>query len=154
MKKHIHLGTDHAGFEYKEAIKAMLLKEGYQVTDHGAHQFEELDDYPDFVAPAAEAVSKDPEGSVAIVLGGSGEGEAMVANKFPGVRAALGFSEFVVKASREHNNANVLSLGQRTVTRDQALAFVKLWLGTPFAGDARHVRRLQKIAALEQKLLS
>jgi ribose 5-phosphate isomerase B len=150
--KTVYLGTDHAGFKYKEAIKKMLVAEGYTVEDMGAHTYEELDDYPDFVFPAAQAVSQDPENRVAIVLGGSGEGEAMVANKLPGVRAAIGFSEFVVKASREHNNANVLSLGERTVSEADALKFVKLWLSTPFPGDERHVRRIEKIKVLEKKL--
>jgi ribose 5-phosphate isomerase B len=151
MKKVI-IGTDHAGFEYKEAIKEMLLKEGYEVEDKGALSYDELDDYPDYIYPVALAVAEDPDNRFGIVLGGSGEGEAIVANKVKGIRAAIGFSEFVVKACREHNNANILSLGERAVTKEEALKFVKLFLNTPFPGDQRHVRRIEKIKKLEDKL--
>jgi len=151
MKK-VYIGTDHAGFEYKEAIKKALIAEGYQVEDKGAFVYEEFDDYPDFIYPVAKAVSEDPENRVGIVLGGSGEGEAMVANKVPGIRCAIAFSEFVTKASREHNNANVLSFGERTITKEQAVAWAKLWLSTPFSGDERHLRRIQKIKKIEDEL--
>ena len=143
--KTIYIGTDHAGFEYKESIKEMLEGEGYEVVDKGALTFEKLDDYPDFIYPVAEAVSEDPENRVGIVLGGSGQGEAIVANKVKGVRAAIGFSEFAVKATREHNDSNVLSLGERTITKEEALQFVLLFLNTPFSGDERHIRRIDKI---------
>lgn len=151
MKK-IIIGTDHAGFEYKEAIKEMLKKEGYEVEDKGAHTYEKLDDYPDYIYPVAQAVAEDPDNRVGIVLGGSGQGEAIVANKVKGIRAAIGFSEFVVKATREHNNSNILSLGQRTISKEEALHFVKLFLETPFPEDERHVRRIDKIKKLEDKL--
>ena len=147
MKK-VYIGTDHAGFEYKEAIKEALMAEGYEVVDKGNTVYEELDDYPDFIYPVAKAVSEDLENSMGIVLGGSGQGEAMVANKVKGIRAAIAFSEFVVKASREHNNANVLSFGQRTVTKEQAVEWSKLWLKTPFPGEERHARRINKIKDL------
>ena len=152
MAKKIIIGTDHAGFEYKEAIKKALEGEGYEVVDKGALSYEELDDYPDYIYPVAEAVSEDPENRVGIVLGGSGQGEAIVANKVKGIRAAIGFNEFVVKASREHNNANILSLGERTITEEEAIQFVLLFLNTPFPEDERHVRRIEKIKKLEDKL--
>lgn len=151
--KTIYIGTDHAGFEYKEAIKKMLKGEGYEVVDKGALTFEKLDDYPDFIYPVAEAVAEDPENRVGIVLGGSGQGEAIVANKVKGIRAAIGFSEFVVKAAREHNDSNILSLGERTITKEEALQFVLLFLNTPFSGDERHIHRIEKIKDLESKLL-
>lgn len=150
--KTVYLGADHAGFEYKEAIKKFLEGEGYKVIDHGAHSYEKLDDYPDTIYPVARDVAEDPENRVGIVLGGSGQGEAMVANKVKGIRAAIGFSEFAVKATREHNNANILSLGERTISEEEALAFVKLFLDTPFSGDERHIRRIEKITELETKL--
>lgn len=151
MKK-VYIGTDHAGFEYKEAIKEALIADGYEVIDKGNTVYEELDDYPDFIYPVAEAVSEDLENSMGIVLGGSGQGEAFVANKVKGIRAAIAFSEFVVKASREHNNANVLSFGQRICTKEQAVEWSKLWLKTEFPGDERHVRRINKVKELEEKL--
>ena len=150
--KTVYIGTDHAGFEYKEAIKKVLEEEEYKVVDKGAYKYEELDDYPDFIYPVAEAVAEDPENRVGIVLGGSGQGEAIVANKVKGIRAAIGFSEFVVKACREHNNANVLSLGARTISEAEAIQFTLLFLNTPFSGDERHVRRIDKIKKLENRL--
>lgn len=150
MRKVI-IGSDHAGFKYKEAIKKVLEEEGYEVVDKGALTYEELDDYPDCIHPVAEAVADDPENRVGIVLGGSGQGEAIVANKVKGIRAAIGFSKFVVQASREHNNANILSLGERTITEEEAIQFVLLFLNTPFSGDERHVRRIDKIKNLEEK---
>lgn len=149
MKKTIYIGTDHAGYEYKEAIKEALERDGYMVVDKGAFQFEAKDDYPDFIYPVATAVAEDPDTRVGVVLGGSGQGEAIVANKVKGIRAALGFSEFVVKATREHNDSNVLSLGARTLPVETAIEYVKLFLDTPFSGDERHVRRIKKIHELE-----
>lgn len=151
MKK-VYIGTDHAGFEYKEAIKEALKADGYEVIDKGNTKYEELDDYPDYIYPVAKAVAEDPDNRMGIVLGGSGQGEAIVANKVKGIRAAIAFSEFVVKACREHNNANVLSFGQRTVSKEEAIAWAKLWLKTPFTGEDRHVRRIEKVKALEEKL--
>lgn len=150
--KTIYIGTDHAGFEYKEAIKEALEADGYTVEDKGNLKYEELDDYPDFIYPVAEAVAEDPDNRVGIVLGGSGQGEAMVANKVKGIRAAIGFSEFVVKATREHNNSNVLSLGQRTISKEEAIKFVKLFLDTPYSEAERHTRRIDKIKELEDKV--
>lgn len=148
----IYLGTDHAGYEYKEAIKAALLEDGHDVEDMGAHTYEELDDYPDFVYPAAKAVGEDPEHRYGIVFGGSGTGEGVVANKVKGVRACIGFSEWAVVKGREHNNANVLSLGGRTISKEEAVAFARLFLKTPFSNDERHVRRIEKVKAIEAQV--
>ena len=141
-----YLATDHAGFNLKEKIKQFLTELGYETQDFGAFSFEPTDDYPDFVKPAAEAVAKDPENSRAIVLGGSGQGEAMVANRYKGVRAAVldKYDADIIKLSREHNNANVLSLGARFLKEEEALSAVKLWLETPFTEEERHKRRIAK----------
>ena len=142
----IYLASDHAGFPLKEKIKKFLADFGYEVKDFGAFKMDPEDDYPDFIKLAAEAVAKDPDASRGIVLGGSGQGEAMVANRYKGVRAAVdyGGSLDIVNLSREHNNANILSLGARFVTEQEALAAVKLWLETPFSSEPRHARRLAK----------
>lgn len=147
----IYLATDHAGFEMKEQIKAALIQDGVEVQDCGAHTYDENDDYPDFIKLAAEAVSGDLENSRAIILGGSGQGEAMLANKFPGVRAVVfyGAQGEIITLSREHNNANVLSIGARFVTAEEAKRIVKVWLRTEFSQDERHVRRLAKIKEIE-----
>src|SRR3989344_8608012 len=140
----IYLATDHAGFNLKEKIKQFLTELDYETQDFGAFSFEPTDDYPDFVKLAAEAVAKDPENSRAIVLGGSGQGEAMVANRYKGVRAAVldKYDADIIKLSREHNNANVLSLGARFLKEEEALSAVKLWLETPFTEEERHKRRI------------
>jgi ribose 5-phosphate isomerase B len=139
---HLAIGSDHAGFEYKEAIKAMLASEGHTVKDFGTNS-EAPVDYPDFVRPVAEAVAKG-EFERGIVLGGSGNGEAMVANRICGIRCGLCWNEQVAIWSRSHNDANMLSLGQRTITEAQALAIVRIWLVTPFEGG-RHIARIRKI---------
>lgn len=146
----IYLATDHAGFELKEKIKDFLKKDGYEVEDFGALTFDPQDDYPDFISKAAQAVSKDPK-SRGIILGGSGQGEAMVANKFPGVRAAVyyGRAEDMPKLTREHNDSNILSLGARFITEEEAKNAVKLFLQTSFSKDPRHVRRIDKILNYE-----
>lgn len=146
----IYLGADHAGFELKEEIKKYLKENGKEVEDLGAFEFNQDDDYPDFVRPVAKAVAQDPERDRAIVLGGSGQGEAMVANRVKGVRAAVyyGGPLDIVKLSRQHNNANVLALGARFLTAEQAIAAVDLWLATPFEGG-RHARRIEKIHGIE-----
>jgi len=149
----VYLACDHAGFELKEKIKEFLQKGGYKVEDFGAHSYDGEDDYPDFISKAAESVSKGPE-SRSIVLGGSGQGEAIVANKFRGVRATVfyGGSLEVVKLSRQHNNANILSLGARFLNEEDALKAVKLWLDTPFSNEGRHKRRIEKIQKIEESL--
>jgi ribose 5-phosphate isomerase B len=138
----IALGSDHAGFAYKEAIEAMLVADGHIVEDFGTHS-EEPCDYPDFVRPVAVAVA---EGRFerGIVLGGSGNGEAIVANRVRGVRCGLCWSEQVAIWNRSHNDGNVLSLGQRTISEADALAIVRVWLSTEFDGG-RHLARIRKI---------
>lgn len=149
----IYLATDHAGFELKEKVKKYLLGMGYEVEDMGAYQFDPNDDYPDFISKAAEALSKDPQNK-AIIFGGSGQGEAMVANKFPGVRAVVyyGNNAEIIKLSRQHNDANILSLGARFVSEEEALKMVKVWLETSFTNDERHLRRIEKIKKIEENL--
>ena len=138
----ISMGSDHAGFSYKEAIKTVLIEEGYEVEDFGTHTSEECD-YPEFVRPAAEAVGRG-ECERGIVLGGSGNGEAMVANKVRGVRCALCWDLRSARLSRQHNDANVLSLGERMLSLEAALEIVNLWLNTDFDGG-RHQRRIDEI---------
>src|SRR6202790_4273897 len=138
----ISLGTDHAGFRYKEKVKALLTELGHEVKDFGTFN-EDPVDYPLFIRPAAEAVARG-ECDRGIVFGGSGNGEAMVANKVRGVRCALCWNLETARLAREHNDSNVLSLGQRMIPEDLALEIVKLWLATPFAGG-RHARRVALI---------
>lgn len=143
----IFLGSDHAGFELKEIIKKELLSLGVEVFDKGATSLVETDDYPDFIAPVAKEVSADPKGSRGIILGGTGEGEAMAANRFSNIRATVyyGGPKEIITLSREHNNANILSLGARFLSSNEALEAVKLWLNTSFSNEERHLRRIQKI---------
>jgi ribose 5-phosphate isomerase B len=153
----IYIGTDHAGYVLKEKLVSCLKSQGYEVVDEGAFEYNEGDDYPDFVIPVARAVSKDPDGSKGIILGGTGEGEAITANKFPHVRAIVYYGTScpvvddeadVVVRSRQHNNANVLSLGARYFTEETMMEAVNKWLNTPFSGDERHIRRLAKIDSI------
>jgi len=148
----IHLAADHAGLKLKNAVKDVLVRAGYHVHDNGAFTNEPGDDYPDFVIPAAAAVAASRGGAVGIVFGGSGNGECIAANKVRGVRAALVYDRYSAKMSRLHNDANVMSLGGRTMTAKVAILLVKLWLGTSFSGDKRHVRRLRKITAFEKSV--
>lgn len=141
----IALGSDHAGFQYKEAVKKYLLDAGHEVIDKGAFTLDPGDAYPTYVRPAAEAVPRG-EAERAIVFGGSGNGEAIVANKVRGVRCALCWSEDTARWGRMHNDANCLSIGERTVSLELALTIVKIWLETPFAGG-RHVARIAMIEA-------
>jgi len=145
----IHIGSDHAGLDFKNRIIEHLNAQGHKVTDHGPHSFDPLDDYPIFCIPAAEAVAKDP-GSFGIVLGGSGNGEQMAANKVKGIRAALVWSLETAKLAREHNDANVISLGGRMHDEAFCLQLVDTFLATPFTGDERHVRRIGLIARYEK----
>lgn len=148
----IFLASDHAGFELKNTIIEFLKKEGLEYKDIGPHIYNESDDYPDFIIPAAQEVAKNPEIHKGIVIGGSGQGEAIAANKVKGVRAALyyGGNKDIITLSREHNNANVLSLGARFLTEAEAIEVVQLWLKTNFTEEERHKRRLQKINSLTQ----
>jgi ribose 5-phosphate isomerase B len=147
-KKPIFLGTDHAGFKLKEAIKAYLTRLGFEVRDFGTDS-EESCDYPDFIIPTVMAAIR--ARGRAIVFGMTGIGECIAANKVIGARAALVYDSFTARLTREHNDSNVLCLGGRTVTGDIRLAkrLVKIWLDTPFSGEARHVRRLKKISRFE-----
>ncbi len=146
----IYLGTDHAGFEFKESIKQFLTKEGYEVEDCGAFTFDKNDDYPDFISKVAEKISGDPS-SFGIVLGKSGAGECMVANKYKGIRAFLAVNENNVRLAREHNDANIISLGSEIVTLEEAKNLIKLFLEIPFSNEERHVRRINKIKEIENK---
>ena len=144
----IYFATDHAGFALKEVLLPYVRDVlGYEVVDCGAYEYSPEDDYPEFIKKAGEAVSKDGEGTRAIILGGSGQGEAMVANKYPHVRATVyyGGARDIITLSREHNNANVLSLGARFVSEEEAKEVVALWLKTTFSEDERHVRRIAQI---------
>ncbi len=154
----IYIGTDHAGYVLKQALVASLKAQGYEVIDKGAFKYNEDDDYPDFVAPVAREVSKDPDNSRGIILGSTGQGEAITANRFPHVRAIVYYGSVIpvvdnesniIIRSREHNNANILSLGARYFTEESAMEAVNLWLNAPYSGDERHVRRLAKIDALK-----
>ena len=169
MRNMVYLATDHTGFELKNKVKEFLEKEGYKVEDCGAYEYDKDDDYPDFISKAAEAVSKDPS-SKGIIFGGSGQAEAMVANKYKGVRCALFYSPVVpvraaditgrqssdpfemIRLTREHNDANILCLGVRFLTDDDTLKAVKLWLETPFTNEPRHLRRIEKIGKIEEKI--
>lgn len=145
MKKFtIAIGSDHAGFRYKESLVAMLLAEGHTVKDFGTYTPDSCD-YPDYIRPVAEAVARG-EFERGIVLGGSGNGEAIVANRVKGVRCGLCWNEQVAIWNRSHNDGNVLSLGERTISEEQAKAIVKIWLTTEFEGG-RHLGRIKKIDA-------
>ncbi len=142
QKTVIALGTDHAGFRYKEKIVAHLRGKGFEILDFGAHSSESCD-YPDFVRPAAEAVASG-KADLGIVLGGSGNGEAMVANKVRGIRCGLCWNEESARLTKEHNNANVISLGERMIPEDKVLIIVDTWLNAEFQGG-RHQTRIDKI---------
>jgi len=141
--KTIHIATDHAGYEMKEFIKSELISLGHNVIDHGANEFNENDDYPEYITPCAEAVAKD-DTSVGIILGGSGQGEAMCANRVHGIYAGVyyGGGLDMVKTFRMHNNANILSLGGRFINNKEAMYAIKAFLETDFSNEERHVRRL------------
>ena len=143
----IYFASDHAGLELKEKIFNHLADRGYELTDFGPLEMDKNDDYPDYISLASRAVSRNPK-SLAIVFGGSGQGEAMMANRFKRVRATVyygGNSQEIVKLSRQHNNANVLSIGARFTEEQEAKDMVDLWLDTKFEKEERHVRRLAKI---------
>ncbi len=148
----IYIGTDHAGFELKEELKKFLEDLGCEVEDKGAYEFNKEDDYPDFILPVVKAVAEDIArdlDSRGIVIGGSGQGEAIVANKVKNIRAAVVYDEYSARMSREHNDANIVSLGTRTLSADKAKKLVKLWLETPFSNEERHKRRIEKIKTIE-----
>lgn len=150
----IYIGTDHAGFGLKEKLVEFLKGQGHEVVDKGAFEYNEGDDYPDFVIPVAKEVSGDPDHTRGIIIGATGQGEALTANKFAHVRAVVYYGKAkcvvddeadVIVRSREHNNSNIISLGARYLTEEDAIDAVKLWLDTPYEGGERHVRRLGKI---------
>ena len=145
----IHIGADHAGLELKAELIKHLQSKGHEVTDHGPYEYDALDDYPDFCIPAAEAVAKDSN-SLGIVIGGSGNGEQIAANKVKGIRAALAWNIATAKLAREHNNANVVAVGGRMHSIEECKAIVDAYLAEPFSNDERHVRRINKIAAYEK----
>lgn len=150
----IHLATDHAGFEHKNSLKAWLLAAGYQVIDHGATTYDAADDFPDFIHLAAAAVAAAPETNRAFIFGGSGNGEAMLANRYPGVRAAVyyGGQPEIISLSRAHNDANILSVGARFVTEAELMEAAKVWLRTAPLMDQKYLRRNQKIEQYTKQL--
>jgi ribose 5-phosphate isomerase B len=147
----IILATDHAGFALKEAVKSFLQAKGHVIDDVGTHKLSPDDDYPEYMAKAALKVAEDATGEAkAIIFGYSGQGEAMVANRFPGVRATVyyGGNEQIIKLSREHNDANILSIGAGFVDEAEAKKAIEHWLATPFSGDERHVRRIGQMDSI------
>ena len=152
MKSKIFLAADHAGFGMKRYIKACLQKQGYQIGDCGAYKYDEEDDYPNIMLMAAKKVASN-KNSKGIIFGGSGQGEAIVANKVKGIRAAVYNCKNpdLIRLSRTHNNANILSIGVRFIDKEHALKAVNLWLSTDFSGEPRHKRRLKQIEVLEKK---
>lgn len=144
----VHLGSDHAGLELKEHLIAFLREQGHEPVDHGPFVFDAQDDYPVFCLRAAEAVVAD-EGSLGVVIGGSGNGEQIAANKVKGVRCALAWSDETAVLAREHNDANVVSVGGRLHTLEEMTRFVGTFLATDFTGEERHVRRIGMLADYE-----
>ncbi|MGC5615940.1 ribose-5-phosphate isomerase [Georgenia sp. Z1491] len=145
----VHIAADHAGFELKSALSAHLTGAGHDVVDHGADTYDAEDDYPGFCFTAGRAVVEEP-GSLGVVIGGSGNGEQIAANKVPGVRAGLAWSVETARLTRAHNDANVVGIGARMHTQDEAFAIVDAFLAEPFSGEARHQRRIDQVAELER----
>lgn len=149
----IHIATDHAGLEFSQQLQQHLRSQGHEVVDHGPIEYDPLDDYPSFCINAAIAVASDQLGgveSLGVVFGGSGNGEQMAANKVQGIRAALVWSEATAALARDHNNANVISIGARQHSVDEAIRFIDLFISTPFSGDERHVRRINQLGEFER----
>ena len=144
----VHLGSDHAGLELKEHLVTWLRDQGHEPVDHGPFVQDPQDDYPVFCLRAAQGVVDDP-GSLGVVIGGSGNGEQIAANKVPGVRSALAWSEETARLAREHNDANVVSVGGRMHTLEEMTRFVAIFLDTAFSGEERHARRIGMLAAYE-----
>ena len=145
----IHIGSDHAGLELKAALVEYLQSKGHDVNDHGPHEYDAVDDYPDFCIPAAIATVADPS-SLGIVLGGSGNGEQIAANKVEGIRAALVWNLDTAKLARSHNDANVVAVGARQHSKEEVLELILAFIAEPFSQDERHIRRIGKIATYEQ----
>ena len=149
----IHVATDHAGLEFSQQLQQHLRDRGHEVIDHGPDHYDALDDYPAFCINAAQGVARDErEGVTAlgVVFGGSGNGEQMAANKVAGVRAALVWNESTAELAREHNNANVISIGARQHSLEDAIRFIDRFIETPFSGDERHVRRIAQLGEYER----
>ncbi len=149
----IHIATDHAGLELSHFLIRELTKQGHEVFDHGPTSYDPLDDYPSFCINAALAVVADETAGVqalGIVLGGSGNGEQIAANKVKGIRAALAWNESTARLAREHNDANVIAVGARQHSQEEVLRLIELFVAEPFSNDERHVRRIGKIATYEQ----
>ena len=147
----IYLGSDHAGFKSKQSIKEYLIKSGFAIKDLGSHNLSPLDDYPDYAKKVAEAVQLDLKSNKGILICGSGQGVCMTANKFKGIRAALGYSVAAAKQSRAHGDSNILCLSGLELSQDQAKKIINAWLKEKFSGEARHKRRLKKIKIIETK---
>lgn len=149
----IYIGADHGGYELKEELKKYLREMGYEIEDMGAQELNPEDDYPDYVFPTAESVVRN-SGSMGIVIGRSGNGEAIAANKVKGIRAALCWSEEIAKKAREHNDANILSLGADYIDLETAKRIVKTFLETSFSGEEKHKRRIEKIKNYESGIMN
>ncbi|MEV6848680.1 ribose-5-phosphate isomerase [Actinoplanes sp. NPDC051411] len=145
----VYLGSDHAGYELKMHLVNHLTKQGHDVVDVGPHVYDPEDDYPSFCLHTGARVVADP-GSLGIVIGGSGNGEQIAANKIDGVRAALAWRVEIAQLARQHNDANVISLGAREHTLDEATSFVETFLATPFSGNPRHARRIGQVSDYER----
>ena len=145
----VHIGSDHAGFELKNFLVSALIADGHDVVDHGPEVYDAEDDYPIFCIPAAEATVAEP-GSLAIVIGGSGNGEQIAANKVAGTRAALAYNLDTARLGRQHNDANVMGIGARMHSEEGALEMARAFLSTPFSGDPRHARRIALLADYER----
>lgn len=150
----IHLAADHAGFYHKQVVAMWLSEEGYKVIDHGAVSLDNEDDFPDFISKAAAAVSKEPAKCKAIIFGGSGQGEAILANRFPGVRAAVfyGGEPSIPALSRQHNDSNILSIGSRFINVDDAKKFIWEWLHTEALPKVKYSRRNKKIEDITKQI--
>ena len=149
----IHVATDHAGLEFSQQLQQHLREQGHEVVDHGPAEYDALDDYPSFCINAAVGVARDQRAGVealGVVFGGSGNGEQMAANKVEGIRAALVWNDSTASLAREHNNANVISIGARQHPVEDAVRFIDLFIATPFPGDERHVRRIGQLGEYER----
>ena len=145
----VHIGSDHAGFELKNYLITALTEDGHDIVDHGPEAYDAEDDYPVYCIPAAEAAVADPD-ALGIVVGGSGNGEQIAANKVVGTRAVLAYNLETARLGRQHNDANVIGIGARMHTEEEALEMVRLFLSTPFSGDPRHARRIELLADYEK----
>ncbi|USX48629.1 ribose-5-phosphate isomerase [Lentzea sp. HUAS12] len=146
----VYLAADHAGFELKSHLSKALTEQGYEVVDVGAHEYDAQDDYVSFCVDAAEKVVADP-GSLGVVIGGSGNGEQIAANKVKGARAALAWNVDTAQLARQHNDANLVGIGARQHTTEEATEIVSEFLRTPFSGEPRHQRRIDQVSAYENR---